>query len=156
MRFYAVNCHLLHLLQGFYYVLIIHCRVYNISHVYVSCKHTPRVVSVDELRWFWISWQDDVFHFGSGYRPRLNIIHSLRYYENRVPPINIMAIASHYNNTQSFWSIPEVYYIPGKCIIHRARSWPGGPWVRILPPSGPEATREICANPATNALKGVT
>ena len=111
----------------------------SIYHVYHNCERTPGVVSVDELRWFWISWQDDVFQFGSGYRPRLNIIHSLRYIENRVPPINIMVIASIYNNTQSFWSIPEVYYISGKCIIHRARSWPGGeggPGVRILPHPG--------------------
>ena len=92
--------------------MIVRCSVYA-KHPYIiqHCEDTPGIVSVHQLRWFWISWQDDVVQFGGGYRPGLNLI--VNSSNDRVPSINSMSIAS----IRGFWIIPEVYYVSGKCVI---------------------------------------
>jgi len=97
------------------HIVIVRCSVYA-KHPYIfqHCEDTPGIVSDHQLRWFWISWQDDVVQFGGGYRPGLNLI--VNSSNDRVPSINSMSIAS-INNIRGFWIIPEVYYVSGKCVI---------------------------------------
>jgi len=68
------------------------------------------LVSADELRWFWIFWQNSSISYGTGNQRDENIIGW--YNDSNPSPVHFMKIRS-YGDSSGFWVIPEAYFVLG-------------------------------------------
>ena len=82
---------------------------------YVFIKLANDILSDAELRWFWISWSDDVISYGRGNQPGLEVLGT--YNDSTPSPVNYMSISS-YHGTTGYWVIPTELYHTSGSLLH--------------------------------------
>jgi len=94
-------------LRQVYLVLLLVFRRGHLSdNVYE--RQANDILSVDELRAFWISWLHGVISYGRGRQPGLQVIG--QYVDPAPSPVNYMSVNSYDSRNRVYWVIPSYLY----------------------------------------------